>query len=81
MTVFAILSNLSTILGLVHTIEAVVGKVATTKQAPALADLYPILDQVETIFKSGAVQIPGVDDTQIANALQMIRDQLSKTAA
>jgi hypothetical protein len=81
MTVFAILANLSTLLGLAHSVEALVQGVVQKKQAPSLAELLPLLDQVEKIFKSGAIKIDGVNDEAIAEAIQLVRDQLSKASA
>jgi hypothetical protein len=78
MSLFAILSNLSTILGLVHTVEGLVGNIVTTKKPPTFSDLLPLIDEVEAIFKSGVIQIKGVDDKQVADALHMVRDQLTK---
>ncbi len=81
MSFFAILANLSTIMGLVHTIQILIGDVAKTKKVPAINDFLPLLDQVEKVLRSGAFDIPGVDEKQIADALELIRSELAKIEA
>ena len=78
MSFFAILANLSTIMGLVHTIQNLIGDVAKTKKVPSIKDFLPLLDQVELILRSGAFAIPNVDEKQIADALELLRTELVK---
>ncbi len=81
MSFFAILANLSTIMGLVHVVQNLIGSVALNKKVPSVPELLPLLDSVEKIFRSGAFDIPNVDEKQIADAIHLMREELLKIEA
>ncbi len=78
MNIFSLLANLSTIINLVHTVQLLIEGVIQNKKVPSIADVLPLLDEVEKIFSSGVIVIKGVDDKQVADAIQLIRDELVK---
>lgn len=81
MSFFAILANLSTIVGLVHSIQNLIGDVAKTKKPPTVDALIPLFDQVKVVLRSGAFDIPNVDEKQIADAIELIENELKKLTA
>lgn len=81
MSIFTILANLSTILGLAQTIESLVKLVIQTKKVPGVSSLMPLLDEVETLFTSGAIKIAGVNDQEVADAIALIKTELTKFEA
>ncbi len=81
MSYLAILANLGTLVSLFKTAESLVEGVVAKKAPPALTDLLPLIDEIEAVFKTGIIQIKGVDDKAVADALQMVRDQLTAATA
>lgn len=78
MTFWSILMNLSSIIALVKTLIGLVEGVAKTKTIPNLQDFLPALDALEKILLSKAIDIKGVDEEEVAHAIHVIREQLSK---
>lgn len=77
MSIWAIFKNLGTIIALFNSLKAVVEQVIATKKAPGLKDLLVPLDNLEALLKSGAIDIKGVDEMEVAAAVHKIREQLS----
>lgn len=81
MSIWALLKNIGTIIALIKSLKALVEQVILTKKPPALSDLLVPLDNLEALLKSGAIDIKGVDEMEVAQAIHKIREQLSGPAA
>lgn len=77
MNLWMILKNLGTIKALIESIGALIG-IISKKEKPNKEQIRLMLDQVEALLRSGAVDVPNVDENQVADILQTIEDQLLK---
>jgi hypothetical protein len=77
MSVWSIIKNLSLIMSFVRSIESLVREVAQKKSVPEAKSIDTVLNHVETLLRKGVIDIPEVDEIQIADAIKAIREQLT----
>lgn len=75
-SIWQIISHLGTILAFIKQIEVLVAEVVKTKSMPGCSTIDPALAAVEKLFADKVIDIPGVDEQMIADAIQQIRDNL-----
>lgn len=73
MGVWAVLKNIGTILSLLKALRDIVAG-ATEKKLPEREQIKAVLDHVETLLDNGAIDIPGVDEKQISEALKQVEE-------
>ncbi len=78
--IWTILTHLGLIFKLVKGVEGLVAEVVKTKAMPSCATIDPVLETVEELFKQGVIDIPGIDEKPIADAIQQLRDNLCPKA-
>lgn len=78
MSIWGILRNIGLIISFFKTISATVSGVATTKQMPEKDQIKKLLDDAEALLRSGAIDVPGVDEEAIAQALDQIEEHVCK---
>ncbi len=76
MNVWAILRNLGLVISFFKSFQGLVSEMVKTKAPPGIEAVKEFLDKAEALLNSGAIDIPGVDEKQIADALQQIEEQL-----
>lgn len=72
MSFWILLRNAGTIISLLRGIGDAVGEVSKTKKAPPAAMMQKIFDDCEALLDSGAIDVPGVDEAAISEALKQI---------
>jgi len=77
MSVWSILKNIGLIMSFVRSIESLVREVAQKKSVPEAKSIDTVLNHVESLLRKGVVDIPEVDEIQIADAIKAIREQLT----
>ena len=75
MSVWILIRNAGTIIQLFKAISSIIEKVAK-KESPDRTQVKVLLDRVQALLDSGAIDIPGVDEKAISAALQQIEDEL-----
>ena len=81
MNFLSLVSHLGLLLSLGKEIENWVGLAVQQKNIPKASDSKALLDKVRELFDSGLINIPGVDDKQISDALKMVEDALCPPTA
>lgn len=83
MNVWLVLRNIGAIISFLKTFSGLVEVVAKEKAAPPKDQIKKFLDAAEDLLDSGVIDIPGVDESSISEALKQIEEQLcqSKPAA
>lgn len=74
--IFSLLAHLSQIMALVHAVQEVFSFVAKNKAMPPQESMKKMLDAVEALLDSGVIQVPGVDDAKISEALKLIEAEM-----
>lgn len=74
--IWTILTHLGLIFKLVKGVEGLVAEVVKTKSMPTCATIDPVLATIEDLFAQGVIDIPGIDEKSIADAIQQVRDNL-----
>lgn len=69
--------NIGTVIGLFKNLKSLVAEVVETKQAPSVNQIDKTLESVQDLFVKKIIDIPDVDEDQIAEAIQNIRNQLT----
>jgi len=77
MSVWSILKNIGLIMSFVRSIESLVREVAQKKSVPEAKSIDTVLNHVESLLRKGVIDIPEVDEIQIADAIKAIREQLT----
>lgn len=77
MSVWSILKNIGLIMSFVRSIESLVREVAQKKSVPQAQSIDTVLNHVESLLRKGVIDIPEVDEIQIADAIKAIREQLT----
>lgn len=78
MSTWAIIRNLGTILGFLKYIKYFVKTVVETKKVPPKHMVKQLIDEIQKLLENGVIDIPGVDEKEVSDALQKIEDQLCK---
>lgn len=81
MSVWSVVKNIGTILSLFRAIKELISFVATQKKMPDAGTFKSVLDHVQSLLDSGAIDIPGVDEHDISAAIQQLEDFLMKASA
>lgn len=76
MTVWGILKNLGLVIQFFKSVSSLIGGVAKEKKMPPADALRDLLDKAEALLDSGAIDIPGVDESAISEALKQIEAEL-----
>lgn len=76
MSIWGLLRNAGLIISLFRSLSSMIGGVAKNKEMPAKAQVKELLDKVEELLDSGAIDIEGVDEKAISEALKQIEAQL-----
>lgn len=76
MGIWAVISNIGTIISLLKSLSSLIGFVAKDKSMPPKEMIKDVLDHIEALLDSGAIDIPSVDEKQISEALKQIEAQL-----
>ena len=77
MTIWGILKNIGLVISFFKSMSGMIGGVAKTKEMPTKAELIELLNRAEALLDSGAIDIEGVDEKAISEALKQIETQLS----
>jgi len=80
-SIWLILRNIGTVISFLRGIADIVGGVAKDKKAPPIEKVKSMLDDLEALLDSGAIDIPGVDEAAISEALKQIEEQLCRPKA
>lgn len=78
MTFWVALKNIGTIISLLRSVSEAIGFVAKQKEMPQAYMVRDVLNHVRTLLDKGAIDIPGVDERDISEALRQINEQLCK---
>jgi len=81
MSIWLILRNIGTVISFFRNISEIIAGVAKDKKAPPIDQVKKMLDDLEALLDSGAIDIPGVDEQAISEALKQIEEQLCKPKA
>ncbi len=76
MNVFGIIGHLGVIMDAVKSVEKLVEEVVTTKAPPSSQSIKLVLSSVANLFDSGVIDIPGVEEHDIAAALKTIESHI-----
>lgn len=76
MSVWAVIKNIGLIISLFKSVSNLIGGVAANKEMPPKEQIKEVLDKVENLLDSGAIDIPGVDEVAVSAALKQIEEQL-----
>lgn len=76
MSVWGILRNLGLVISFFKSFSNMVKGVAVSKQMPPKESMKELLDRAEALLDSGAIDIPGVDEKAVSEALKQIEEQL-----
>lgn len=78
MSIWLVLRNIGTVISFFRSVSDIIGGVAKDKKAPPIEKVKAMLDDLEALLDSGAIDIPGVDEAAISEALKQIEEQLCK---
>jgi len=76
MNVWSVLKNIGLVISLFKSISSLISDVAETKSAPKQNLVSGFLKSLEQLLDSGAIDIPGVDEKAVSDALKQIESQL-----
>lgn len=76
MSFWGVFKNIGLIISLFKSMSSLIGDVAKTKQTPSKEAIKSVLDGIEALLDSGAIDIPGVDEKAVSDALKQIESQL-----
>lgn len=76
MSVWAIIVNIGTILGVLKSFFALAKEVKDTKSVPDCEHIDTAMDALQKLFEKDFIKIDGVKSGEIAGSIQSIRDQL-----
>lgn len=76
MSFWTVLKNIGVVISFFKAMASIIGDVAKTKQQPSKDALIDLLDKAEALLDSGAIDIPGVDEATISEALKQIEAQI-----
>lgn len=79
-SIWQIISHLGLILSLVKAVESMIAEMVKSKSMPSCSAIDPVLASIEKLFADGVIDIPGVDEKMIADAIQQLRDNLCPKA-
>lgn len=77
MTIWGVLKNIGLVISFFKSMSGMIGGVAKTKEMPTKAELIDLLNKAEALLDSGAIDIEGVDEKAISEALKQIEAQLN----
>lgn len=76
MSFWLVLKNIGVVISFLKATASIIGDIAKTKQKPSKDSLIDLLDKAEALLDSGAIDIPGVDEATISEALKQIEVQI-----
>lgn len=77
MSFWAILKNLGLVISFFKSFKSLISEVAQSKKAPSAQSVRDLLESAQKLLRSGAIDIPNVDENQIADAIKVLEEQLS----
>lgn len=72
MNFWAVLKNISLFISLGKSLSSLIQSAVATKAAPSKEAIKSLLDSVEALLDSGAIDVPGVDEAAVSEALKQI---------
>ncbi len=75
MSLWKVISNLKTIISFFNVLKSLIIKVSQGKRLPDCQETHELLSAIENLLDSGVIDIPGVDEKQISEALKEIESQ------
>jgi hypothetical protein len=76
MSFFVIMRNLGSIIAFFRTLSAFVSEWAKTRHAPNCDSFADLIKQARVLMEKGVIDIPGVDEKDIIEALKGIEEQI-----
>jgi hypothetical protein len=76
MSLWKLFINAGTVIGVFRTIVSEVQSWIKEKRPPSKADLKILIDAVEKLFDSGVIDFPDLDEKEIVQGLESIKNQL-----
>ena len=77
MSFWAILKNIGIIIQFFKTLQAIISNAIKAKAVPSKIDIVALLDAIEDLLDRGVIDVPGVDEKAISDALKQIEDHLN----
>lgn len=78
MSFWMLFKNVGSIMALVRAVKELVGSVAVSHEMPPKEIVKQVLDAIEDLLDRGVIDIPGVEEKDISDALKQIEEQLMK---
>lgn len=75
MSFWKVLKNLKTIIAFFNTLKGLIVKVAEGKRLPDCRETHDLLEAIRNLLDSEVIDIPGVDEKQVSQALKEIESQ------
>lgn len=77
MSFWAILKNIGIIIQFFKTLQSIISSSVKSKSIPSKIDIIALLDSIEDLLDRGVIDVPGVDEKAISDALKQIEDHLN----
>lgn len=77
MSIWAVLKNIGSIIAFFRTFSSLIRSVAKKKSVPDCNESYLLLEQTRILLEKGVIDIPGVDEAAIGEAIRQIQEQLT----
>lgn len=81
MSIWAILRNIGTVIAFFRAFAGLIEGVAKNKSVPPIDQIKDLLDKAEALLDSGAIDIPGIDEKSISDAIKQIEEQLCRPSS
>lgn len=75
MSFWTVLKNIKVFIGFFNILKRLITNMATGKKMPECTETKELFDAVQNLLDSGAIDIPGVDELAISQALKDIEAQ------
>ena len=76
MNAWGIIRNIGSIISFFKIVRSFIMEVAVKKQVPECASRHDLLEGFEMLLRKKVIDIPNVNEEEIADALKQIREQL-----
>jgi desulfoferrodoxin (superoxide reductase-like protein) len=77
MNIWAILGNIGKVISFFKAVAGLIEGIAKNKEVPPVEQINDTIEKLAVLLDSGAIDVPNVDEHQIADVLRQIKTQLS----